>query len=414
MRNILYKVNSYITDQCAHQSLQMLTFGIVMSINFPLYLVIWWIQSPQSSHDAILRIIATICSLLIVMKSYWPKALQPFIAVYWYLLIIFTLPFFFVYMTLVNHASTLWLMNLMSAIFFTLLLLDIYSSLVVLILGSAIAIFAFYATHTGFTYAPGVVDLQGIIPTIFAALVIGALFSRNREAIENAKLRSMKMLSSSIAHEVKTPIGAIQLNANGIKQASKEISDVRIRNFIEKSQKNIQQETKKAVTFIDFVLNNLKDLTLMPLETCSIEECIKEAIDRYPYQGQREREKIILKEIIDFDFIGHKELMVHVIFNLIKNALYFITRVQKGNIYIWTEKDSETNYLYFRDTGTGMSKSKLKHIFHEFYSDTGVGSGVGLYFCKRVMKLFNGDISCTSELSEYTQFKLSFPVIYTK
>ncbi len=51
--------------------------------------------------------------------------------------------------------------------------------------------------------------------------------------------------------------------------------------------------------------------------------------------------------------------MVHVLFNLLKNALYYIAADprKKGKIEIWLEKKGRINQLHFKDTGTGIAKA---------------------------------------------------------
>lgn len=61
------------------------------------------------------------------------------------------------------------------------------------------------------------------------------------------------------------------------------------------------------------------------------------------------------------------------------------------------------------DTGKGISKDILPHVFDRFFTRTQHGAGVGLAFCKMVMHSFGGDIRCQSEEGKHTLFSLSFP-----
>ena len=101
--------------------------------------------------------------------------------------------------------------------------------------------------------------------------------------------------------------------------------------------------------------------------------------------------------------------MNHILFNLLKNASYFIKKAGEGNIKIWTGTQGPTIELHFKDTGTGIEPQVLKHIFTPFYITQDNGTGVGLSFCKNVIQSFNGDIVCRSEVSRYTEFVLTFP-----
>ncbi|HVV69648.1 MAG TPA: ATP-binding protein [Gammaproteobacteria bacterium] len=56
----------------------------------------------------------------------------------------------------------------------------------------------------------------------------------------------------------------------------------------------------------------------------------------------------------------------------------------------------------------------MSRLFEKFYTTTTNGTGLGLPFCKMVMEMFQGHISCTSKYGEFTQFSLSFPNVNEK
>jgi signal transduction histidine kinase len=99
--------------------------------------------------------------------------------------------------------------------------------------------------------------------------------------------------------------------------------------------------------------------------------------------------------INDFEVKANPDLLKHVLFNLLKNALYYIKAARKGEILIWAEKgDPTTNYIL--KTRKGISKQILPYIFNQFYSRTDYGTGVGLAFCRNVMQQLGGNIICES------------------
>ena len=82
----------------------------------------------------------------------------------------------------------------------------------------------------------------------------------------------------------------------------------------------------------------------------------------------------------------------------------------KAKIEIRTEIKSDGNYLYFKDYGPGIESDKLELIFESFFtSGKKDGTGLGLPFCRRIMRAFDGEIICKSELRKGAEFQMKFP-----
>ena len=74
----------------------------------------------------------------------------------------------------------------------------------------------------------------------------------------------------------------------------------------------------------------------------------------------------------------------YIIFNLLKNALYYARLKSDFKITLSTKHDKQNNYLIFRDNGVGIKKNKLEDIFNEFNEarERWGGTGLGLPFVK--------------------------------
>lgn len=251
--------------------------------------------------------------------------------------------------------------------------------------------------------------------------IIGILIDiTHRKKLESELSQSKKIAEtygSMIAHELRTPLMTIGMNAHGISNTlpklfpdNENVNDNRTYVQLLKVADDIAFEVRCMDLIINMMLANVSSTNQkeIELQTCSINDCVNEALQRYPFM-KRHKDTIHFLMNVDFDFLGERNLLVHVLFNLIKNALYFIDVAQKGEITIWTEITSTENFLYFKDTGTGISEKNLPFIFDQFYSRSYHGVGLGLAFCKMVMKQFGGGITCNSIEGEYTEFILSFP-----
>lgn len=243
------------------------------------------------------------------------------------------------------------------------------------------------------------------------------------------KMKVMQSLSANIAHEMRTPLSGVCASMDGIetylpvlieiyKKACAEnpgslpvIHDNHI-TALERTPERISLMIDQANTVIDMLLMNLRDNSVdkRQFEIYSAAECIEQALDRYPFK-RGEREKINLDVAKDFYFRGINSLFIYVIFNLLKNALFSLNSALKGEITIQLKAEKGINIVIFRDTGEGIEKEILDQIFDGFFSTHEEGTGVGLPFCLRTMRNFDGDISCTSEAGEYTEFTITLPAV---
>jgi len=240
----------------------------------------------------------------------------------------------------------------------------------------------------------------------------------------------MQLLAGSIAHELRAPLRNISASVFGLKkhlatlikayelakQAKLNVEPIskNDRKILANIPDEIESETQAAFTAIDMLLvkSGMSCLDLGNFKTCSVSACINEALQRYPFD-YGEREEIIWpseKSLADFEFYGKQILMVHILFNLLKNSLYYLRAANKGKISIWLEHGEHSNLLHFKDTGAGIDAKTLPHIFDRFFTRTLHGTGIGLSFSKMVMQSFGGNITCQSVEHEFTEFILKFPL----
>ncbi|MBN1684101.1 MAG: PAS domain-containing protein [Gammaproteobacteria bacterium] len=249
-----------------------------------------------------------------------------------------------------------------------------------------------------------------------------------REKAQEERIKTMESIGAAIAHELRTPLRAIDAGTSGInnylpkliygyqlaKKAGLPVTTIQSRHIKALNQvcQSVEKETHFANTIIDMFLMNIRPLEIdqEKLEKCSAVACINEAIRRYPFE-QNELALIHWDQKNDFEFLGNSLLIVHILFNLFKNALYYISKAGKGEITIWLDRGKKYHQIHFKDTGTGIPAEILPRIFDHFFSKTHGGSGVGLTFCDIVMKSLGGKITCDSKEGEYTEFILMFPAI---
>ncbi|WED44452.1 sensor histidine kinase [Legionella cardiaca] len=414
LKRTLLFIYLYLAKQTEEASHQITLFAIVMMINFPLFGVLWKFEIFQVSEEFVLRIIATALCALLATHQFWPGRILKILPFLWYITLLFCLPFFFTYLTLLNHGSTLWLMNCVSAIFFLLLVTSALNALILLFLGVGLAFISyFYLMGNTVVYLPGNVSIYSLIITFAAAAIIGALFARDRELIQEGKISGMRLLAGSIAHDLRTPLASIHLQAELQEMFVEKLKNPKVRKHLKESLHKITRGIEMSNQLISMQLNNIqrdkfdtKDFLILP-----IKELLERALEEYPLK-KGQKELIHLNLETNFSIWIEEVAFKNLIWNLLKNSLDFIDEIGKGEITIWLvtgEEKDDFNYLHIKDTAKGIKNPEK--IFESFYSSRKGGTGVGLAYCKLLMTAAGGDIFCKGKPNEYAHFILKFPKV---
>lgn len=233
--------------------------------------------------------------------------------------------------------------------------------------------------------------------------------------------------AATVAHEVRTPLARIGMQADYLQQHMPDLLDGYraavshglVANAVEPGELQkldrlflgISQQVDRCNTVIDMLLASIKAdrIDVSSFDNYRISEVMQEALDGFPFtEADRQRIRVEIRN--DFEFHGSRTMLVFVLFNLIKNALYAITLKKQGEIELWVQTQGVDNVVQVRDTGPGISAQTLPKIFDNYFTTKGnAGLGIGLPFCRRVIRSFGGDLHCESREGEYTLFTLRFP-----
>jgi two-component system CAI-1 autoinducer sensor kinase/phosphatase CqsS len=400
------------------------TIGILGAVTFPLYYYVWSQLFPQPYENLTLRLTGGALCLVIGLRKWWPSRLAKLYLAYCYVALMIAGPAFFTYMLLKNDVNSVWLMSTTAIILFTMLLYDLANAVIVTALGSVLGVLAFLvdvgSTQTLLAYLL-------LFPVFAFILAAVAFLSHSQSRISKGKLLATRAFAGSVAHEVRTPLLGIRFDAEVLETAvnrlmnsdrwalahgfDSALGETRSRHAAS-AVKRILDHVTAANLVIDMLLMNLRQdrIDASVQETVPISRTVNRAMDKYPFQvGERELVDIRIRE--DFSYRGVEILMIHVLYNLLKNGLRAVIGQDGGRISIEADTQAGINRLTVSDSGRGIDPAMLPFIFVPFVTgnqDLG-GTGVGLSFCRRVIEAFGGRISCGSGPAGGTRFTILLP-----
>lgn len=76
---------------------QLVAVGAIAFVGFPLFYVIWAFWLPQPYENLPLRLIGSLLGLGLMLTPYWPLKWKQYLSWYWFLTLLFTLPYFLLF-----------------------------------------------------------------------------------------------------------------------------------------------------------------------------------------------------------------------------------------------------------------------------------------------------------------------------
>ena len=236
------------------------------------------------------------------------------------------------------------------------------------------------------------------------------------QLIQSEKMASLGQLVAGVAHEINTPIGALNSNNSILMKCFEKLKDktenipatVRIFDTV----KEINQINNEAIRRINNIVKSLKNFARLDeaeLKKVDIHEGIKNTIMLINHEIKN---KItIIEDYGDIPQVKcYPNALNQVFMNILVNAYQSINH--KGTITIKTELKDNKIIISITDTGKGISQENISKIFDPGYTTkgVGVGTGLGLSICYQIIEKHNGHIKVDSNSGIGTKFTIELPV----
>jgi len=216
----------------------------------------------------------------------------------------------------------------------------------------------------------------------------------------------------SIVHDLRTPItvikGNLQLLLSGVMGQMSPDQLLLLRRSISPLEDLILM-TENLLQSATLEKDDLK----LKLEETDLDKLLSDTIDFYsiPFK-QREMEIRWDGNTFGTKLRVDVFWMKRVLNNLIWNAYKFTP--DHGKVLIYARLNGKGLDLVVEDNGRGIPALKLHSVFEKFtqaspMTDRKLGSGLGLWICKRVLEMHGGSIRVESDEGKGSRFILSFP-----
>jgi PAS domain S-box-containing protein len=229
------------------------------------------------------------------------------------------------------------------------------------------------------------------------------LIAAQRELLDSRHLADIGTLASTVAHELRNPLGVISVAAYNIRR--------KIQNpLLNRHLANIEKKVIEGSQIINnlLVYGRMKMPLFRRVNIYNIlQECVENAKKSFGNSRVTIRfaMKAFRKDLIDADPVQLKEVFN----NIINNACQALER-KKGTVTVMASRKPK-GYISVsvKDTGTGIDKENFENIFKPFYTTKSKGTGLGLAICRELIGLHGGGIHIESAKGRGSTFTVSLP-----
>lgn len=235
-----------------------------------------------------------------------------------------------------------------------------------------------------------------------------ALKDSQAQLIQSSKMAAIGQLAAGVAHELNTPLGAMNL-------------------AIESTLRILEKRPEKAIPRLTRALksgNQIAEIVSKLLyysaseqpdkkEEAKLNDVIEDALSLVSHKLNLTKVTVETELTVDTPALASHNELQQILINLLNNAADAFTDNTESPRKIWikTWLENEFVYLSLRDNGSGMDEETQARAFEPFYTTKNVGSGtgLGLSVTRELIDKSHGSLTLSSILGEGSCFTLKFP-----
>ena len=233
------------------------------------------------------------------------------------------------------------------------------------------------------------------------------------ERQKNKELNKMKLrFFTNISHEIRTPLTLI------LSPIQELITSGDLRQEVRAQLTNINRNANRLLLLVNQLLEFRKQeaghAELQVAKGDFVKSIMEIILSFKEFAHHRNIDFSFNHQPDKIDLWYDRNKMENVFFNVLSNAFKFTP--DGGKIDINITKEEKIVQIVIEDTGKGISKEDLPHIFERFhkfdkdYSGNYLGSGIGLALVKKLVGLHHGTIWAESEEDVSTRFVIELPL----
>ena len=232
-----------------------------------------------------------------------------------------------------------------------------------------------------------------------------ALILQRRERAN--QLMSIDAATAAIAHEIRSPLGSITLNASMVlNHLAKEPPDLEEMDVVLKDIEQASLRIDSTISGVRRLFNSSSDHSGMQIED------VAQQVLRLMQHDLQANQILVVTSFTDrtHTITGDRTQLQQLVLNIVKNAIEAMLSVpaDRRTLAISTRIQEEWVVLNVRDTGTGMPQRA--NISDAFFTTKPDGMGLGLAICRSIVDRHGGRLAIVATGNRGTDFEVRLPI----
>lgn len=233
-----------------------------------------------------------------------------------------------------------------------------------------------------------------------------------QKSVQAEKLAAIGELCSTIAHELRNPLGMVGLHAKIISKHIEKL-DIKDKDVLENltsSANSISKATENLETLLTELIDYSKPMALEKTEA-SFEETVLDVINLVKPSFDANKVEISFENLVKEPYkVTFDRIKIHqTILNIVKNALEVSKSGSNVKLALDYNNEDESVLLKISDEGQGISEEHREKIFTPYFTTKKEGTGLGLAQARKIAEAHGGSLFINSTGSKGTTFIMSLP-----